>query len=58
MEVSQITGGPDWIKTEVFNIHAKANPALMAAWPKLTEEQRDAADRAMLRESAGCELRI
>jgi bla regulator protein blaR1 len=49
LEESQLTGGPDWIKTEVFNIHAKAIPALMAAWPKLTEEQRDAADRAMLR---------
>ncbi len=49
LEESQLTGGPDWIKTEVFNIHAKANPALMAAWPKLTEEQRDAANRAMLR---------
>jgi bla regulator protein BlaR1 len=49
LEESQLTGGPDWIKTEVFNIHAKATPALMAAWPKLTEEQRDAANRAMLR---------
>jgi uncharacterized protein (TIGR03435 family) len=49
LEESQLTGGPDWIKTEIFNIHAKANPALMAAWPKLTIEQRDAAEKAMLR---------
>jgi bla regulator protein blaR1 len=49
LEETQIIGGPDWIKTEVFNIHAKANPALLAAWPKMTDEQRDAADRAMLR---------
>lgn len=49
LEESQLTGGPDWIKTEVFNIHAKVNPALMAVWPKLTEEQRDAANKAMLR---------
>ena len=49
LEESQLTGGPDWIKTEVFNVHAKANPALMAAWPKMNDEQRDAANKAMLR---------
>jgi uncharacterized protein (TIGR03435 family) len=48
MEDSQVTGGADWIKTEVFNVHAKASAALMAAWPKLTTEQRDAANKAML----------
>ena len=48
LEDSQITGGPDWIKTEVFNVQAKASAAVMAEWPKMTKEQRDAADRAML----------
>jgi bla regulator protein BlaR1 len=48
IEDSQITGGADWIKTEVFNVHAKASAGLMAAWPKLTTEQRDEASRAML----------
>ena len=58
LEEAQLTGGPDWIKTEVFNIQAKATPALMAAWPKLTDEQRDAANRSMLRNHAGYEFRI
>jgi bla regulator protein blaR1 len=48
LDDSQVSGGPDWIKTEVFNVHAKAGAALMAEWPKMTHEQRDAADRAML----------
>ncbi len=45
---SQLSGGPDWIKTEVFNVHAKASAALMAEWSKMSQEQRDAADREML----------
>ena len=48
LDDSQLSGGPDWIKTEVFNVHAKASAALMAEWPKMTNEQRDAADREML----------
>jgi bla regulator protein blaR1 len=48
LDDSQVTGGPDWIKTEAFNIHAKASAALLAEWPKLSNEQRDAANRAML----------
>ena len=48
IEDPQITGGADWTKTEVFNVHAKASAGLMAAWPKMTTEQRDEANRAML----------
>jgi uncharacterized protein (TIGR03435 family) len=49
LEDTQIVGGPDWIKTEVFNIHAKATPTLLAAWPKMTSEQQEAAEKAMVR---------
>jgi uncharacterized protein (TIGR03435 family) len=48
IEILQITGGPDWIKTEVFNIHAKASAELVNAYPKMTQEQRDETDRIML----------
>jgi bla regulator protein blaR1 len=48
LEDSQITGGPDWLKTEVFNIQATASAAVMAEWPKMTQEQRGAANRSML----------
>jgi bla regulator protein blaR1 len=48
MEILQMTGGPDWIKTEVFNIHAKASAEVVNAYPKMTQEQRDETDRVML----------
>jgi bla regulator protein BlaR1 len=48
LDESQVSGGPDWIKTEVFNVHAKASAGVMAEWSKMSHEQRDAADRAML----------
>jgi uncharacterized protein (TIGR03435 family) len=48
IEIQQITGGPDWIKTEIFDIHAKASAAVLAAWPKMSKEERNAVDRSML----------
>ncbi len=48
LEDSQVVGGPDWMKTEVFNIHAKVSAAVMAEWPKMTKEQHVAAENAML----------
>jgi uncharacterized protein (TIGR03435 family) len=48
IEFSQITGGPDWTKTEVYDIQAKASPAVLAAWPKMSEAERHQADRSML----------
>jgi bla regulator protein blaR1 len=44
----QITGGPDWIKTEVFNIHAKASADVVNAYPKMTQEQREETDRILV----------
>src|SRR5579871_3794783 len=48
LELLQIMGGPDWIKTEVFNIHAKASPEVVHAYPKMNQEQRDETDRILL----------
>jgi uncharacterized protein (TIGR03435 family) len=48
IEMPQITGGPDWLKTEVFDIQAKGSPAVLAAWPKMTKEERAQVDRSML----------
>jgi bla regulator protein blaR1 len=48
IEMEQITGGPDWIKTEIFDIHAKGSAAVLAAWPKMSKEERNAVDRSML----------
>jgi bla regulator protein BlaR1 len=48
IEDSQITGGPDWVKTDVFNVHAKASAGLSAELTKMTKEQRDEFNRAML----------
>jgi bla regulator protein BlaR1 len=48
IEILQITGGPDWIKTEVFNIHAKASAEVVNAYPKMNQEQRDETDRILV----------
>jgi bla regulator protein blaR1 len=48
IELSQITGGPDWTKNEVFDIQAKASPALLAAWPKMSKEEQHRVDHSML----------
>ena len=48
LEMLQITGGPDWIKTEVFNIHAKASAEVANAYPKMTQEQREETDRVLV----------
>lgn len=48
VEIPQITGGPDWIKTEVFNIHAKASAEVINAYPKMNQEQREETDRALV----------
>jgi bla regulator protein blaR1 len=48
IELPQITGGPDWTKTEIYDIQAKASPAVLAAWPKMSKEERHQADRSML----------
>jgi len=48
LEILQITGGPDWVKTEVFNIHAKASTEVLKAYPKMNEEQREATDRVLV----------
>jgi bla regulator protein BlaR1 len=48
LDDSQVVGGPDWMKTEVFNVHAKVSAAVMAEWPKMTKEQHVAAENAML----------
>lgn len=48
IQIRQIAGGPDWIKTEVFNIHAKASAEVVNAYPKMNQEQRDETDRILL----------
>ncbi|HEY2822010.1 MAG TPA: M56 family metallopeptidase [Candidatus Acidoferrum sp.] len=48
IELPQITGGPDWTKTEIYDIQAKASPAVLAAWPKMSKEERHQVDRGML----------
>jgi uncharacterized protein (TIGR03435 family) len=48
IELEQITGGPDWIKSDIFDIHAKASASVLAAWPKMSKEERDQVDRSML----------
>src|SRR5262249_42906994 len=48
IELPQITGGPDWIKTEIYDIQAKASPAVLAAWPKMSKQEQQQADRSML----------
>jgi bla regulator protein blaR1 len=48
IEFPQITGGADWTKTEIYDIHAKASPAILAAWPKMSKEEQKQVDRSML----------
>jgi bla regulator protein blaR1 len=48
MELAQITGGADWTKTEIYDLQAKASPVMLAAWPKLSKEERKQVDRSML----------
>jgi bla regulator protein BlaR1 len=48
IELPQITGGPDWTKNEIYNIQAKASPVVLAAWPKMSKEERHQVDRSML----------
>jgi bla regulator protein BlaR1 len=48
IEFSQITGGADWTKTEVYDIQAKASPAVLAAWPKMSKEEQHQIDHSML----------
>jgi bla regulator protein blaR1 len=48
IELSQITGGPDWAKNEVYDIQAKASPVVLAAWPKMSKEEQRQADHSML----------
>jgi uncharacterized protein (TIGR03435 family) len=48
IELEQITGGLDWTKTEIYDIQAKASPAVLAAWPKMSKEAQHQADRSML----------
>jgi len=46
---SQITGGPDWINFEVFDVHLKASATVTAAWPSMSKEQQDQAEQSMVR---------
>jgi bla regulator protein BlaR1 len=48
IEYVQITGGADWTKNEIYDIQAKASPAVLAAWPKMSKEERKQVDRSML----------
>jgi bla regulator protein BlaR1 len=48
IEFSQITGGADWTKTEVYDVQAKASPAVLAAWPKMSKEEQHQVDHSML----------
>jgi bla regulator protein blaR1 len=48
IEFAQITGGADWTKNEIYDIQAKASPVVLAAWPKMSKEERKAVDRSML----------
>jgi uncharacterized protein (TIGR03435 family) len=45
---AQVTGGPDWIKTQNFNIEAKEDDAQAAAFQKLPPDERDKQLRLML----------
>jgi uncharacterized protein (TIGR03435 family) len=44
----QVSGGPDWIRSQQYDVTAKLDPSLVDALAKLNRDDREAARRTML----------
>jgi len=44
----QVSGGPDWIRSQQYDVTAKLDPSLIDALAKLNRDDREAARRTML----------